>query len=95
MLVSKLKIPAKRLAESTVSQWTFVKMASVPMVATAVWARVRTARIPAARHQMLQFRFSMLCSFLQLFQVIDPMIGDLELFQHQTALLLQLIGSIN
>jgi len=47
-LVKTDKMPANTDALHTYSHWTSVNAAETPMVATAVWAMVFTARIPAA-----------------------------------------------
>ena len=48
MLVSRDRIPASSDALPTMSQFTSPMTALVPMVATAVWATVLTARTAAA-----------------------------------------------
>ena len=57
-LVSRLKMPARTDEDSTSFQFTSPMAADVPMVATAVWATVLMARMPAALNQAFQ---SLMC----------------------------------
>ena len=68
-LVRSERTAARIAADATMVQFTSPRTAAVPIGATAVWAIVLIARVPAAAHHFLFARFVIFFSFQACFQV--------------------------